>query len=279
MHCAEPGLPRRLSRARRHRPVHQRHRRLPAGPVHRLRVLHDRLPVRRSRSSTRRRERVYKCTLCVDRVSVGLQPACIKACPTSCLQFGTKDAMLRGRQQARRAAARQRVRAGSRLRSAGRRRHGRRHGARVRRSAGALRPAARSHDSARGPLVEGTAQVARQPGDARRDPRRVRPLRALRTEERSPGLTSPGRAEASNELPGRRIVRYAFRERLMHALAGAVVRVPPADRTRVLDAGALLDRGRARRRIPVARAPSVGRAGLLAARCCGCSSRGAATCA
>jgi formate dehydrogenase iron-sulfur subunit len=38
--------------------------------------------------------RVYKCTLCVDRTSVGLQPACIKACPTSCLQFGTKDAML-----------------------------------------------------------------------------------------------------------------------------------------------------------------------------------------
>jgi formate dehydrogenase beta subunit len=38
--------------------------------------------------------RVYKCTLCVDRVSVGLQPACVKACPTSCLMFGTKDAML-----------------------------------------------------------------------------------------------------------------------------------------------------------------------------------------
>jgi formate dehydrogenase beta subunit len=38
--------------------------------------------------------RVYKCTLCVDRVAVGLQPACVKACPTSCLQFGTKDAML-----------------------------------------------------------------------------------------------------------------------------------------------------------------------------------------
>jgi formate dehydrogenase beta subunit len=38
--------------------------------------------------------RVYKCTLCTDRVSVGLQPACIKACPTSCLQFGTKDQML-----------------------------------------------------------------------------------------------------------------------------------------------------------------------------------------
>jgi hypothetical protein len=32
--------------------------------------------------------------MCVDRTSVGLQPACVKACPTSCLQFGTKDAML-----------------------------------------------------------------------------------------------------------------------------------------------------------------------------------------
>ena len=39
-------------------------------------------------------KKVYKCTLCVDRVSVGLEPACIKACPTSCLQFGTKEQML-----------------------------------------------------------------------------------------------------------------------------------------------------------------------------------------
>ena len=41
-----------------------------------------------------RTKKVYKCTLCVDRVSVGLEPACIKACPTSCLQFGTKQQML-----------------------------------------------------------------------------------------------------------------------------------------------------------------------------------------
>jgi formate dehydrogenase beta subunit len=41
-----------------------------------------------------RTKKVYKCTLCVDRVSVGLEPACIKACPTSCLQFGTKEQML-----------------------------------------------------------------------------------------------------------------------------------------------------------------------------------------
>jgi len=42
----------------------------------------------------RETNRVHKCTLCVDRVSVGLQPACVKACPTGCLQFGTKDHML-----------------------------------------------------------------------------------------------------------------------------------------------------------------------------------------
>jgi formate dehydrogenase iron-sulfur subunit len=30
----------------------------------------------------------------VDRVEVGLEPACIKACPTGCLQFGEKNALL-----------------------------------------------------------------------------------------------------------------------------------------------------------------------------------------
>jgi formate dehydrogenase iron-sulfur subunit len=38
--------------------------------------------------------KMSKCTLCVDRVEVGLEPACIKACPTGCLQFGSKDNML-----------------------------------------------------------------------------------------------------------------------------------------------------------------------------------------
>jgi formate dehydrogenase beta subunit len=38
--------------------------------------------------------KMAKCTLCVDRVSVGLEPACIKACPTGCLHFGTKDDMV-----------------------------------------------------------------------------------------------------------------------------------------------------------------------------------------
>ena len=38
--------------------------------------------------------KMAKCTLCVDRVEVGLEPACIKACPTGCLHFGTKNDMV-----------------------------------------------------------------------------------------------------------------------------------------------------------------------------------------
>lgn len=38
--------------------------------------------------------RVYKCTLCVDRVSVGQEPACVKTCPTGAIQFGSKKEML-----------------------------------------------------------------------------------------------------------------------------------------------------------------------------------------
>jgi formate dehydrogenase beta subunit len=38
-------------------------------------------------------KKVYKCTLCSDRVGNGLEPACIKACPTGCLSFGTKTEM------------------------------------------------------------------------------------------------------------------------------------------------------------------------------------------
>ncbi|MCA0404634.1 MAG: formate dehydrogenase subunit beta [Proteobacteria bacterium] len=38
-------------------------------------------------------EKAYKCTLCVDRVSVGQGPACAKACPTQAISFGTKAQM------------------------------------------------------------------------------------------------------------------------------------------------------------------------------------------
>jgi formate dehydrogenase iron-sulfur subunit len=37
--------------------------------------------------------KAYKCTLCSDRVSVGLEPACVKSCPTGAIVFGTKEDM------------------------------------------------------------------------------------------------------------------------------------------------------------------------------------------
>ncbi|MBG2914067.1 formate dehydrogenase subunit beta [Proteus cibarius] len=38
--------------------------------------------------------RAYKCTLCVDRVEVGQEPACVKTCPTGAIHFGSKEAMI-----------------------------------------------------------------------------------------------------------------------------------------------------------------------------------------
>lgn len=37
--------------------------------------------------------RAYKCTLCSDRVAVGLEPACVKSCPTQALTFGSRGEM------------------------------------------------------------------------------------------------------------------------------------------------------------------------------------------
>jgi formate dehydrogenase iron-sulfur subunit len=44
--------------------------------------------------------RVFKCTLCYDRLKEGEEPACAKACPTDSIQFGPLDE-LRERAQAR----------------------------------------------------------------------------------------------------------------------------------------------------------------------------------
>jgi formate dehydrogenase iron-sulfur subunit len=38
--------------------------------------------------------KAYKCTLCSDRIAVGQQPACAKACPTHSITFGTKQEMV-----------------------------------------------------------------------------------------------------------------------------------------------------------------------------------------
>ena len=39
-------------------------------------------------------KKVYKCTMCSDRVADGMEPACVKACPTGSIRFGTKEEML-----------------------------------------------------------------------------------------------------------------------------------------------------------------------------------------
>jgi formate dehydrogenase iron-sulfur subunit len=44
--------------------------------------------------------RVWKCTLCYDRIGDGMEPACAKACPTDSIQFGPLDE-LRERADAR----------------------------------------------------------------------------------------------------------------------------------------------------------------------------------
>ena len=44
-------------------------------------------------------QKAYKCTLCSDRVAVGLEPACIKTCPTGALHFGSKSDMLEEAQE------------------------------------------------------------------------------------------------------------------------------------------------------------------------------------
>ncbi len=43
---------------------------------------------------SRKDGKAYKCTLCSDRVAVGLEPACIKTCPTGALVFGSKEDMI-----------------------------------------------------------------------------------------------------------------------------------------------------------------------------------------
>ena len=58
--------------------------------------------------------RAWKCTLCLDRLNGGLEPACAKACPTDSIQFGPLD-QLRVRARERTRELHERGRTGARL--------------------------------------------------------------------------------------------------------------------------------------------------------------------
>ena len=88
------GMPEGVPCARRDRPTHQRDRGFQLGQLHRVRVLHDGLSFRRAQAESNDREGLEVHAVHRSR-EVGLEPACIKACPTNCLSFGTREDLLR----------------------------------------------------------------------------------------------------------------------------------------------------------------------------------------
>jgi len=39
-------------------------------------------------------KQMFKCTLCFERITNGMIPACVKSCPTGAMQFGERDKIL-----------------------------------------------------------------------------------------------------------------------------------------------------------------------------------------
>ncbi|OTA41526.1 MAG: hypothetical protein A6D92_05955 [Symbiobacterium thermophilum] len=41
-----------------------------------------------------RAQKAGKCTFCYDRIAQGMQPACVATCPTDCIKYGDRDALI-----------------------------------------------------------------------------------------------------------------------------------------------------------------------------------------
>ena len=94
MHCVDPGCLKACPAPGAIVQYAQRHRRLQLDPCIGCGYCMTGCPfdVPKLNPTTKK---VHKCTLCTDRSAVGLEPACIKACPTKCLSFGTREDLLR----------------------------------------------------------------------------------------------------------------------------------------------------------------------------------------
>jgi len=63
--------------------------------MHGLPLLHGLVPVRHSKFEYNSwNPKLQKCSMCAERLEVGLRPACVEACPTDTLMFGSKRELM-----------------------------------------------------------------------------------------------------------------------------------------------------------------------------------------
>ena len=126
MHCADPGCLKACPAPGRHRAVLERHRRFPPGGLHRLRLLHLRLPLQHPASLARRTRRSTSARSAPTGSRWGSSRHASRPARRRRLSFGSKEDMVDPGEPPARGPARARVRQGGRLRPAGRGRHARR---------------------------------------------------------------------------------------------------------------------------------------------------------
>ena len=88
--CTASRAPAQAPVARRHRAIRQRHRRLQLEHCIGCGYCVAGCPFNIPRIS-KKDNKACKCALCSDRVYHGLEPACVKSCPTGSIQFGTRS--------------------------------------------------------------------------------------------------------------------------------------------------------------------------------------------